>query len=119
MYMHTYTHSPMFTMRVHVTHFPAGAGAAGGGQAPLGACTMYMHTYTHSPMYTTRVYVTHFPVGAGVADGGGHLSEHALSICTHTDTLLCILRECTSYTPFRVQAQQVGGRVPLRACTAP
>ena len=60
----------MFTMRVHVTHFPAGAGAAGGGQAPLGACTMYMHTYTHSPMYTTRVYVIHSLPGAGAAGGG-------------------------------------------------
>ena len=68
MYMHTYTHS-MYTMRVYVTHSPAGAGALGGGRVPLRVCTIYMHTYTHSA-YTTRVYVTHSPAGAGAVDGG-------------------------------------------------
>lgn len=60
----------MYPMRVYITHFPAGAGAVGGGRAPLRACTTHMHTYTHSPKYPMRVCVTHFPAGAGVEDGG-------------------------------------------------
>ena len=45
-YVYAHIHSPMYTVRVYVTHFPAGAGAADGGGYLSECALVYAHTQT-------------------------------------------------------------------------
>ena len=75
-YVYAHIHSPVYTVRVYVTHFPAGAGAADGGGYLSECALVYAHTQTL--LYTVRVYVMHSLAGAGAAGGG----RVPLRVCT-------------------------------------
>ena len=77
----------MYTMRVYVTHFPAGAGAVDGGQVPLRVCTSIC-THTDTLIYCESVCHA-LPCRCRRSRwGGGYLSECA-QLHDDPDRVLC------------------------------